>query len=76
MDAKGWVLTAVEKLGWAGEREIIRWLDESGEELSRLELQRALAALLAEGKLEQKGELYRRATPKGAKSAFDALFED
>ncbi len=76
MDAKGWVLTAVEKLGWAGEREIVRWLDEAGEELSRQELQKALAALLAEGKLEQKGELYRRATPKGAKRAFDALFED
>ncbi|WP_456410177.1 hypothetical protein [Oceanithermus sp.] len=76
MDAKGWVLLAVEKLGWATEREIVRWLDEAGEELSRLELQKALAALLAEGRLEQKGELYRRATPKGARSAFDALFED
>ncbi|WP_287417288.1 hypothetical protein [Oceanithermus sp.] len=76
MDAKGWVLTAVEKLGWVGEREIVRWLDEAGEELSRQELQKALAALLAEGKLEQKGELYRRATPKGARSAFDALFEE
>ncbi len=76
MDAEGWVLLAVEKLGWATEREIIRWLDEAGEELSRLELTRALAALLAGGRLEQKGELYRRATPKGAKSAFDALFED
>ncbi|ADR35905.1 hypothetical protein Ocepr_0445 [Oceanithermus profundus DSM 14977] len=76
MDAKGWVLTAVEKLGWAGEREIVRWLDEAGEELSRLELERALATLLAEGKLEQKGELYRRATPGGAKRAFDALFEE
>ncbi|WP_456480934.1 hypothetical protein [Oceanithermus sp.] len=76
MDAKGWVLLAVEKLGWATEREIVRWLDEAGEELSRLELQKALAALLAEGRLEQKGELYRRATPKGARGAFDALFED
>jgi len=52
----------------------VRWLDESGEELSRQELQKALAALLAEGKIEQKGDLYRRATPKGAKSAFDSLF--
>ncbi|WP_457628462.1 hypothetical protein [Oceanithermus sp.] len=76
MDAKGWVLLAVEKLGWATEREIVRWLDEAGEEPSRLELQKALAALLAEGRLEQKGELYRRATPKGVRSAFDALFED
>lgn len=76
MDAKGWVLTAVEKLGWAGEREIVHWLDEAGEELSRRELKEALAALVAEGALEHKGELYRRATPKGPRDAFDALFEE
>jgi len=75
MDAKGFVLMAVEKLGWATEKEIVRFLDESGEELSRLELKRALQALLEAGQIERRGELYRRATPKAARAAFDALFK-
>ena len=76
MDAKGFVLMAAEKLGWASEKEIVRFLDEAGEELSRLELQRALKALLEAGQIERRGELYRRATPKAARSAFNALFKE
>ncbi len=74
MDAKGWVRRAIERLGWATEREILRYLDETGEELSRKELKDALAALLAEGAIEQKGELYRIQKKTGAREAFDRLF--
>ena len=74
MDAKGWVRQAIERLGWAGEREIQRYLDEAGEELSRKELREALAALLAEGAIEQKGELYRTKPKTGGRAAFDRLF--
>ncbi len=76
MDAKGWVKRAIERLGWAGEREIVRYLDEAGEELSRKELKEALSALLAEGAIEQKGELYRIKPKSGARAAFDRLFGD
>ena len=76
MDAKGWVRHALERLGWATEQEILRYLDEAGEELSRKELKDALAALLAEGAIEQKGELFRIQTKTGAREAFDRLFKD
>jgi len=72
MDAKGWVKHAIERLGWASEREIRRFLDEAGEELSNKELADALKALLAEGAIEQKGELFKPKT--SARKAFDQLF--
>ncbi len=74
MDAKGWVLRAIERLGWAGEREIVRWLDEEGEELSKKELREALEALLAEGRVEVRGGLYRAKPKEGGRRAFDRLF--
>ncbi len=74
MDAKGWVKHAIERLGWAGEREIRRFLDEAGEELSKKELTEALKSLLAEGAIEQRGELYRIKPKTGARDAFDRLF--
>jgi len=74
MDAKGLVKMAIEKLGWAGEREIQRFLDEYGEELAKDELKRALSALVAAGEVEQKGELYRLARKSGGREAFDRLF--
>jgi len=74
MDAKGWVKHAIERLGWAGEREIRRFLDEAGEELSKKELADALRALLEEGVIEQKGELYRLKPKTSAREAFDRLF--
>jgi hypothetical protein len=49
MDAKGWVRHAVERLGWADEKEIRRFLDEAGEELSNKELKEALSALVEAG---------------------------
>ncbi len=76
MDTKGWVLEAVRKLGWATEKEIQRYLDEEGEPLSRKELQDALNALVAEEKLERKNDLYRVATRRKAREAFERLFED
>ncbi|AEB10988.1 hypothetical protein [Marinithermus hydrothermalis] len=76
MDTKGWVLEAVRKLGWATEKEIQRYLDEEGEPLSRKELRDALDALAAEGKLEQKNDLYRIAALRKAREAFERLFED
>ncbi len=76
MDAKGWVRHAIERLGWAGEREILRYLDEAGEELSRKELREALSALLAEGAIEQKGDLYRMKPRSGSRAAFDRLFKE
>ncbi len=74
MDAKGWVRHAVERLGWAGRREIQRFLDEAGEELSKKELEEALAALVAEGVLEQRGERYRLRPRSRGREAFDRLF--
>jgi len=75
MDAKGWVKHAIERLGWAGEREIRRFLDEAGEELSNKELSDALKALLAEGTIEQKGALYRIKPKSGGRDAFERLFK-
>ncbi len=75
MDTRGWVLRAVDKLGWAGDKEIMRFLDEEGEALSKLELSRTLAALISEGRIEQKGDLYRVTTVHGARQAFDSLFK-
>jgi len=74
MDAKGWVKRAIEQLGWASEREILRYLDEVGEDLSQKELKDALRTLLAEGAIEQKGELYRIKPKSGGREAFDRLF--
>lgn len=76
MDTKGWVLRAVEKLRFASEKDIQRWLDEEGETLSREELKKALEALLREQKLELKGDLYRIKNKEGGKDAFSKLFSD
>jgi len=76
VDAKGWVVFALERLGWAGEREIQRFLDESGEELSRDTIERALSALMAEGRVERKGELFRLRPKGGGREAFERLFGD
>lgn len=76
MDTKGWVLRAVEKLRFASEKDIQRWLDEEGETLSREELKKALEYLLREQKLELKGDLYRIKNKEGGKDAFSKLFND
>ena len=75
MDTKGWVLRAVEALRFASEKDIVRWLDEEGETLSRTELAKALEILLQEGRLELKNDLFRL-KPKGDSSNFDKLFKD
>lgn len=74
MDAKGWVRHAVERLGWADENEIRRFLDEVGEELSKKELREALRALVEAEVLEQRGERYRIKPKSGGREAFDRLF--
>ncbi|RIH86954.1 hypothetical protein Mrose_01535 [Calidithermus roseus] len=76
MDARGWVLRAVERLRFASVGDIQRWLDEEGESLSRLELARALEALLREGRIELERDVYRPARKSGGKDAFDQLFGD
>jgi len=76
MDTRGWVLKAVETLRYAGQKDILRWLDEEGESLSKDELQKALQTLLNEGRLELENDLFRPKHKGGAKSAFDKLFED
>ena len=76
MDAKSWVRRALERLGWASEREIQQHLDELGEELSKKELANALGALLAEGAVEAKGERYRLKPKPRGREAFERLFED
>lgn len=76
MDTRGWVLKAIEKLRFASEKEIVRWLDEEGESLSKDELQRTLESLLKEGKLELKNNLFRLKRKDGGHQAFDSLFKD
>lgn len=76
MDTKGWVVRAVEALRFAEYKQIQRWLDEEGESLSKLELERALSELVKEGRLELKAEVYKLGNKKGASSAFDSLFKD
>lgn len=75
MDTKGWVLRAVEALRYAGEQEILRWLDEEGESLSKTELRRALQSLLDQGKLELKNDLFRLKPKDGTGKAFEDLFK-
>ena len=76
MDTKGWVLRAMQALRFAEYKQIQRWLDEEGESLSKLELERALAELVKDGRLELKADVYRLSNKKGALSAFDSLFKD
>ncbi len=76
MDTRGFVLKAIEKLHWASDKDIMRYLDEEGESLSRHELAKALVALLVEGAIERKGDLYRLKKKEGSKAAFDALFSE
>jgi hypothetical protein len=76
MDARGWVLRAVERLRFASLADIQRWLDEEGESFSRLELSRTLEALLKEGQIELEHDVYRLARKSGGKDAFDKLFGD
>jgi hypothetical protein len=76
MDTRGWVLRAVEHLRFASVADIQRWLDEEGESLSRLELTRALEALLREGRIELERDVYRPARKSGGQEAFDKLFGD
>jgi len=76
MDTRGFVLKAIEALRWASDKDIMRYLDEEGEALSRHELTRALAALIDQGLIERRGDLYRLKKKAGSKTAFDALFGD
>ncbi len=76
MDTRGWVLKAIESLRFASEKEIVRWLDEEGESLSKDELRQALEALLQEGHLELKNDLFRLRRKDGSHRAFDSLFKD
>lgn len=76
MDTRGWVLKAIETLRFASEKDIVRWLDEEGESLSKDELQRALERLLKEGLLELKNDLFRLKRKDASHSAFDNLFKD
>lgn len=76
MDTRGWVLKAIESLRFASEKEIVRWLDEEGESLSKDELRRALEHLLKEGHLELKNDLFRLKPRDGRHQAFDSLFKD
>ncbi|MBF6593738.1 MAG: hypothetical protein IVW51_04725 [Thermaceae bacterium] len=76
MNTRGWVLKAVEALRYAGQKDILRWLDEEGESLSKDELQKALQTLLNEGRLELENDLFRLKLKGGAKSTFDKLFDD
>ncbi|WP_299426008.1 hypothetical protein [uncultured Meiothermus sp.] len=76
MDTRGWVLKAIEKLGFASEKDIVRWLDEEGESLSKDELQRTLERLLKEDHLELKNDLFRLKPKDGSHRAFDSLFKD
>jgi len=76
MDTKGWVLRAIEALRYASEKDIVRWLDEEGETLSRTELTRALQTLLEEGRLELKNDLFRLKHKDGSHKNFDDLFKD
>lgn len=75
MDTKGWVLRAVEALRFASEKDIVRWLDEEGETLSRTELTQALETLLSEDRLELKNDLFRLKRKSGHQD-FDKLFND
>jgi len=76
MDTRGWVLKAIEALRFASEKDIVRWLDEEGENLSKEELRRTLERLLGEGVLELKNDLYRLKPKGGSQAAFDKLFKD
>jgi hypothetical protein len=76
MDTKGWVLRAMRALRFAEYKQIQRWLDEEGEGLSKLELERALTDLVKEGHLELKADVYRLSNKRGASAAFDNLFKD
>lgn len=76
MDTKGWVIKAIEALRYASEKDIVRWLDEEGESLSKDELQRNLEKLLNEGRLELKNDLFRLKPKDRASKAFDQLFGD
>ncbi len=76
MDSAGWVLKAVEALRFSSERDIRKWLDEEGEELSKLELSCALEALLERGKIEIRNDLFRLKRSDKAVVEFDKLFSD
>jgi len=76
MDTRGWVLRAIESLRFASEKDLVRWLDEEGECLSKDELQRTLEHLLKEGRLELKNDLFRLKRKDGSHGAFDDLFKD
>jgi hypothetical protein len=58
MDARGWVLKAIETLRFASEQDVARWLEDEGESFSRHELRRTLKLLLSEGVLELKSGLF------------------
>lgn len=74
MDSAAWVTKAVEALRFATEKEILRWLDEEGENFSRLELATTLQKLVGEGKLECKTGVYRPGRKHAGTQAFDKLF--
>ena len=76
MDARGWVLKAIETVRFASEQDLARWLEDEGESFSRHELRRTLELLLSEGVLELKSGLFRLKRKSGNRQAFERLFED
>ncbi|MDT7920112.1 MAG: hypothetical protein RQ868_05920 [Meiothermus sp.] len=76
MDARGWVLKAIETLRFASEQDVARWLEDEGESFSRHELRRTLELLLKEGALELKNDLFRLKRKNSNQQAFDKLFKD
>jgi hypothetical protein len=76
MDARGWVLKAIETLRFASEQDVVRWLEDEGESFSRHELRRTLELLLSEGALELKNDLFRLKRKNSNQQAFDKLFKD
>jgi Fe2+ or Zn2+ uptake regulation protein len=76
MDARGWVLKAIETLRFASEQDVARWLEDEGESFSRHELRRTLELLLSEGVLELKNDLFRLKRKNSNQQAFDKLFKD
>ncbi|MFC6919659.1 hypothetical protein [Meiothermus taiwanensis] len=70
------MLKAIETLRFASEKDIMHWLDEEGETLSRDELRRTLELLLQEDRIELKNDLFRLKRKSSSQSAFDNLFKD
>jgi hypothetical protein len=76
MDTPSWVLKAVETLHFANEKDIMHWLDEEGEAFSKTQLQHTLEALIKEGKLELRNDMFRLCMKPSKQAAFNQLFSD